>query len=270
MNRIQKQIFIVVIFFLLILALLAVFYFWSRPAMSCHDGKRNQGETGVDCGGPCAPCVKKINLKALQVLAVERADDGQGKEDLVVTILNPNEHYGVADFSFKIVEKRQKINQSASYHNFILPKQKKHIIINHFKPTEEGAELEVLFDDNFDWRRISGYPLPRFMLYNKQLRLFDRTNFYAELTGLLVNKSNIDYEEVKVKGILRDENGKLVAASYQIVNTLKAGEEREFHIIFPNQFSRPVKQTFVEAETNIFDSDNYPRVLDSQINYIDE
>ncbi|MBW2995345.1 hypothetical protein KY312_03255, partial [Candidatus Woesearchaeota archaeon] len=24
--------------------------------VSCTDGRRNQGETGIDCGGPCAPC----------------------------------------------------------------------------------------------------------------------------------------------------------------------------------------------------------------------
>ncbi|HEY3384974.1 MAG TPA: M12 family metallo-peptidase [Saprospiraceae bacterium] len=28
----------------------------SAPAPTCSDGIQNQGETGVDCGGPCAPC----------------------------------------------------------------------------------------------------------------------------------------------------------------------------------------------------------------------
>jgi len=23
---------------------------------TCNDGIQNQGETGIDCGGPCAPC----------------------------------------------------------------------------------------------------------------------------------------------------------------------------------------------------------------------
>ncbi|MBN2014301.1 MAG: hypothetical protein JW778_03895 [Candidatus Altiarchaeota archaeon] len=26
------------------------------PCISCSDGIQNQGETGIDCGGPCAPC----------------------------------------------------------------------------------------------------------------------------------------------------------------------------------------------------------------------
>ncbi len=28
----------------------------NTPVATCSDGIQNQGETGVDCGGPCAPC----------------------------------------------------------------------------------------------------------------------------------------------------------------------------------------------------------------------
>ncbi|MBU4266647.1 MAG: hypothetical protein L6243_05295, partial [Candidatus Altiarchaeales archaeon] len=28
-----------------------------NPCMSCSDGRQNQGETGIDCGGPCSPCL---------------------------------------------------------------------------------------------------------------------------------------------------------------------------------------------------------------------
>ena len=28
----------------------------SKPGETCSDGIRNQGEEGIDCGGPCAPC----------------------------------------------------------------------------------------------------------------------------------------------------------------------------------------------------------------------
>lgn len=28
-----------------------------EPTPTCYDGKQNQGETGIDCGGPCASCL---------------------------------------------------------------------------------------------------------------------------------------------------------------------------------------------------------------------
>src|SRR6266496_2512902 len=32
----------------------------STPGQTCTDGIQNQGETGVDCGGPCSPCPSVI------------------------------------------------------------------------------------------------------------------------------------------------------------------------------------------------------------------
>ena len=30
-----------------------------KPTATCYDGIQNQGEEGIDCGGPCAPCAKE-------------------------------------------------------------------------------------------------------------------------------------------------------------------------------------------------------------------
>ncbi|MGF1556233.1 T9SS type A sorting domain-containing protein [Paucihalobacter sp.] len=39
------------------------FYLYKDPG-TCDDGIQNQGETGVDCGGPCAPCTGPPSLAA--------------------------------------------------------------------------------------------------------------------------------------------------------------------------------------------------------------
>ena len=52
----QKRINII-LFYLLLLALFFGFiYFMTRPEMTCTDGIKNQGEEGIDCGGPCPIC----------------------------------------------------------------------------------------------------------------------------------------------------------------------------------------------------------------------
>lgn len=43
---------------ILIMAVLTNFYF-TRTCGTCFDGIMNQGELGVDCGGPCAPCIQQ-------------------------------------------------------------------------------------------------------------------------------------------------------------------------------------------------------------------
>ena len=34
----------------------------SKPCPTCNDGVQNQGESGIDCGGPCTTCGKKLIL----------------------------------------------------------------------------------------------------------------------------------------------------------------------------------------------------------------
>lgn len=40
----------------------------SEPSATCNDGLLNQGETGVDCGGPCNPCPIPLNPKMTAVV----------------------------------------------------------------------------------------------------------------------------------------------------------------------------------------------------------
>ena len=61
--RLLKQ-FLYGFFYLAILVSLIwlVYSFEFKPAPNCFDGKKNQEETGIDCGGSCISCeVKALN-----------------------------------------------------------------------------------------------------------------------------------------------------------------------------------------------------------------
>lgn len=53
-------VFAVIVFF----GVIAIIYFFQAPP-TCFDRKQNQGEAGVDCGEPCAPCSNQIRDLAL-------------------------------------------------------------------------------------------------------------------------------------------------------------------------------------------------------------
>jgi hypothetical protein len=56
--RLRKQIIYGLIIFLIFFSIfLFVFLKFRKPVIAtCFDGKKNQGEEGIDCGGPCPPC----------------------------------------------------------------------------------------------------------------------------------------------------------------------------------------------------------------------
>jgi len=43
---------------------------------TCDDGRQNQGETGVDCGGPCAPCVTGCDESLTATVNCTSDEDG--------------------------------------------------------------------------------------------------------------------------------------------------------------------------------------------------
>jgi hypothetical protein len=54
----------------------------SKPFPDCNDNIQNQGELGIDCGGPCAPCLAQVTAR---IDGVPWSSQGQ-----VTTIINNN------------------------------------------------------------------------------------------------------------------------------------------------------------------------------------
>jgi hypothetical protein len=52
-----KQLSILFVFSTLILAIgVGIYFIINGQQPNCYDGAQNQGEIGIDCGGPCGPC----------------------------------------------------------------------------------------------------------------------------------------------------------------------------------------------------------------------
>jgi len=266
MTTSQKRINIILFYILSIIAFAGVIYFMTKPEMTCTDGIKNQGEEKTDCGGPCNVCKKKLKVQKLQVKSIERADDGKGSEDILIRIYNPNEEYGAKSFKYKIYDgKVSKDSYNYRGESFILPKESKYIIVNKYIAKSKGEKITVLInDESIDWRKITKLKDPNLVIYNDKYSMETSGSAYSDLTGLLVNKSTVDYELIKIKGILRNSKEELVSASYQVMNTLPSGDKREFHIIFPIKFSDKVATKEIEVETNIFDSENYLKTSGQQ------
>ncbi len=268
MNRTQKKINIILIYLLFIVAFFGVIYFMTKPEMTCTDGIKNQGEEEVDCGGPCKICAEKRQINNLEIKSIERAKDNKSSEDILIKIHNPNKEYGAKSFTINISSKSDRIGKV--YKEFILPKETKYIIINHYTAEDKEEKLNISINENdIDWIKMINYQTPKLVVYNDKYQLEVLGNMYAYLTGTLANKGTVDYETIKVKGVLRDVNGVFISATSHIINTLSAGSQREFRLSFPRELVDIVAQQEIEVETNIFNTDNYLKTKGEK-NYIDQ
>ncbi len=82
---------LIILAFVLLLALIvagAAAYFALNKAPSCTDGKMNGGETGIDCGGPCArQCTADVQAPTVSFAVPIQVGS---RTDLVAYVVNQN------------------------------------------------------------------------------------------------------------------------------------------------------------------------------------
>ncbi|MFH0968885.1 MAG: FxLYD domain-containing protein [Patescibacteria group bacterium] len=259
LQRNNKRLIIIAIYLIIFFLLGWRIYLWLKPAPTCFDGKQNQNEQGSDCGGVCQKqCEKVFQTQDLAIAEKAFVQGGQGKYDVITKISNPNNQIGASEFSYEFVLKGESGNILAdrSGKSFILPVESKYIIETGLETAEIPKEISV-FISGSKWQEFFGYEKPELNIYNKRYDLISSGIGYSEAKGLLRNESAFDFNSIQVNVVLRDENGKPVAFNKTEMNTVNAGEERDFRLLWPMNFPGSVQAVEMEVEANVFDSQNF-------------
>lgn len=259
-KRTKKRVIAFLALALIFFVLILVFYLILKDNPTCNDNIQNQRETGVDCGGPCFPCPEKIEILPLELVRAEFVHFSGNKYDVLVQVKNHNNILGAENGSIavRLLGENKKVLAEKNYQDaFILPEEEKYISVYGLETSEIPVEAEAIIGE-IKWEKFSQYKEPRLLVINKFYeKSAGGSAFFSQAKGTLINKSEIDYEEIKVSVILRDASEKLLAVNSQIMNTVRSGEQRDFVASFSESFPGDVAKVEVQPETNVFDSENY-------------
>ncbi len=231
---------------------------WVAP--TCLDGKQNQNETGIDCGGRCAArCELALNPKEITTREIMFVPGEQNSFDVLAKIYNPNDVAGASRFAytFSLRDASGAVLAQESGNAFILPQETKYLFAFRLgagsKPNH--ATLEIT---DVSWERFQGYSeRPRvFVVQQAYNRVRDGVGFGAA-TGLVVNESPYDFRSVTVKVVLRDVAGKPLAINRSELYTFHSKEQRDFRLVFPTAFPGEVKSYEMLVDADIYHSENF-------------
>lgn len=263
MPRTIKRFIIITIYLLLVGGI--IFFFYSLnddPMPTCLDGIRNQGEDHIDCGGPCNACAEDYSdAKNLTVTEKHFVPAVEGSYDVVARIANPNPSYGSLSFRYVVSlrDAEGDVLGSRTGTGFILPTEEKYIVVPNVKAAQTPVSVDIELKDS-QWSRFSDYEKPKLRIYNKRYNPTSNGPSFSEAYGLVRNESSFDFRDIMIYVILKDQSGKVVAAHRTNFQTLDAGEERDFRLLWPQSFSGdvdPEQGVIMEAEANVFDSKNF-------------
>lgn len=265
LTRDTKRLTIIAIYLLSVLVIGASLYFVFKPKPSCTDGKQNQNEAGVDCGGVCmVACVEKIIGNDLLVREITFIPTDRGRYDIVAKIFNPNNDIGAASFQYSLFlrDADGKELTRVSGTNFILPQETKSLLAFNLEPGQIPAKAVVELS-NFQWTRLREYRAkPELNIYSRRYIGQPDPSVFGVVVATLVNESLYDFRKIQVKVVLRDASGAPLAANQTEMQTVTVGREQDIRIVFPQPFEGVVAQVDMEAEANIYDSENFLKQYD--------
>jgi peptidoglycan hydrolase-like protein with peptidoglycan-binding domain len=226
--------------------------FQSKP--SCFDGVKNNGETGVDCGGPCQSCEIKT-LSALEYNENASALLQQNNYFIYNRVTNMNDGWGAKEFLYTfyfvtITEDRGKVKENVvkkiEGKNYILPNQVKYIVDIIEKPDFKFDKIVFKIDnEKVSWSKplsndfieanlfsISNVVLktgsgeivtettkPSNMVYNfnRDLKRGDQGEDVFNLQSILAQDSTV-YPEGVVNGVFDLATYKAVIRFQRVIN----------------------------------------------------
>ncbi len=215
------------------------------PKPSCFDGRQNQDEQGIDCGGSCAKvCVEKTTPP--RVLWARSFEVGAGVYSVAAYVSNPNISLGSSNvpYTFKIYDEKNILITKRSGVATILP--------NVDFPIFEGiietgnripARVFFAFTATPLWQQLS-----------EQVRLSSGNTVLLNedgkprLSTVITNPGIAAVKNVSVIAILYDSNGTAIAASQTIIDEIPKGDSQTAVFTWPAPFGKPVSRIEVSPE----------------------
>lgn len=211
---------------------LVVYAVAHRPVASCTDNTLNQGETEIDCGGPCAACPFK-DLREIETVWENFFPSGKERVVVGAKIKNPNIHIGAQSFTYEFLLTGPSGSQGPlSGTSRILPGQTKYIVDGPIFARPEEIKSAKLSIRDIVWVKEDEMTAVQLVPKSVQVKSIDNDTA-VEVTGTVHNPGAIALARVRVGVIISDFIGLPVLASHTTLNDLASNDNRFFRLVIP-------------------------------------
>lgn len=248
----KKQLIIFFVVFLFFLSsILGLVLFLRNP--TCFDHRQNQGEEGIDCGGPCKPCVKEV--KDLVVLWAKPLKLEDGRYDAAALIKNPNISAGIPElkYRFKLFDKYNILIGARDGKTFVNPADEFAVLEANIDTGERIPKRAVIeFPEGFHWEVIKKE--------GPQLSVSDKK--YEEgppprLSVRIYNKSIFDVEDISASAVLYDNRGRVLGVSSTHIDKIEGNSFKDASFLWPAPFGAEVASSQVFVRIDLTKGENY-------------
>ncbi len=218
--------------FILLLLIGVPTYLTLQVEPTCFDGKQNQDEGGIDCGGACQrACLEQVVDQPITLWS-RSFGVTSGYYNLAAYIQNPNVDYVSkrVKYQFKVYDQDNVILGVREGMTIVSPT--KNILI--FEPgfqTGERIPTRVFFEftNQVQWDKYE-QKRPEFRVTEVQLL---NASTSPKVTAKIQNQSIETFRNLEVAVVIYDKDGNAQRASRTAINSIFDGEKKEVTFTWP-------------------------------------
>lgn len=189
-----------------------------QPA-TCFDGKQNQNEAGIDCGGSCAYyCESQVGDSI--ILFSRSFEVAEGIYNAVAYVENPNFNIGTrsVEYKFTLLDSNNQIIAERTGRTFIASGRISPIFEGGIL-TDGSVPVRTFFEFTSEpkWIRVEGVSESPFVIKNKVLSDVDTK---PRIDATLENTSILELREFEVVVVVFNALGNAIASSRTFVESL--------------------------------------------------
>ena len=213
------------------------------PRASCQDGRRNQGEFGIDCGGACLTVCASEALPP-RALWARVLPIGAGAYDLAALAANPNSDLRATrlPYEIKFVDQSNSLINSVRGELSLWPEENFPIFVSDIRVGKRvPARAYLGFTGAPRWERSSSSspvlasPATGFVITDDNFTGAPAPILTARLTNNFLNPVS----KIDVVVLLSDSEHNVFAASTTFIERLAPGETADISFTWPRPFLSP-------------------------------
>ncbi|MSU45388.1 MAG: hypothetical protein EXS47_02035 [Candidatus Zambryskibacteria bacterium] len=213
-------------------------------APTCFDGKLNQREYGIDCGGPCVKLCSSQFLNPIVVWA-RAIPVTKGVYNLLAYVQNPNLSGEVkhAYYTFKLFDRAGIVIDERKGNTFILPHSNSPVFEGGIVSGERIPALVTFeFVEPLAWEKID-YIDPAIVVTSKTLS-FAIEDGSPRIDATIQNRSTATLGVIEVTAIVYDTSDNAMAFSKTLIDGLGDNQSQGVTFTWPKTF--PKKSSRIE------------------------
>lgn len=236
---------LIAVLILVILAAVPSFYIFYKPS-SCFDNAQNQGETGVDCGGPCVNLCQAAQRPPV-INWAQKFQVKPGVWSVAAYIENPNVTSEAKNvpYAFKLYNASGGIIGQRTGITYI-PPHKKFAIFEGDIETGSTSPARISFDFTSEpfWQK-STTPQNELKVMSQ---LLTGEEVKPRIDAVVGNTSINQLTNIGVTALVYESNGNAIAASKTLIDSLPKGQSKQVTFTWPGPWALRVASCSVPAD----------------------